>query len=174
MNYFNMGVLTGFLVVFVFIMVWAMYCRYKKQSIFQEYDERQLAARYKAFSQAFLFFTTLIVLDGVIKLCGICWYEEPFGEFAILLLTLIVFGWNSVMNDAFLGRAEQGNMKKYLALYFCIGISQLVIGLTDLDRVMAQGKISLRALPLISGVTFLSIGLAFLLLVTTLREAAEV
>lgn len=157
MNHFNLGIISGIIFGVLILAIARWFRKRRGERILQEYDERQLQARSSAYATAFMVVLILICIDGLIKLAGITWYEEPFGEFAAIMIGLIVFAYKAVMNDAFLGNNEEAGGKNFKLLYLLVGFSQATIGLTSLDEMVADGIITMHALCLVTGLTFLSV-----------------
>ncbi|MBR7020309.1 MAG: hypothetical protein IKI15_04570 [Lachnospiraceae bacterium] len=130
-------VLVGLVVLAVFL------CLHSDRK--QDYDERQLQIRAKAYRLGF--FTMIVSMLAVMFLQG--WekwnsvVDNAFGILAALLFSLTVFGVYCVLNDAYFTRRE--NPKA--SLLFCFGVLIMNIGavltnLSDDRSIFVDGKLT--------------------------------
>lgn len=173
MNINSVVSLISFIFIFTLILVIMLYKKKQNKSIFQEFDERQLMARSNAYSTAFIVFMVLILIDAMLKLAEIHWCEDPLGELAALFITLLVFAWKAIPSDAFWGRNDAKYKKNMLIFYLAIGISQCAIALTGLNEMFADGLVTMRALSLFSGITFICIAAMIVLHDRRAKEEEE-
>ncbi len=128
-----------------------------------KFDERQMAARYKAFKSGFYTLMLCVVADACLYMVGVKWCEQPLGEFAAVFAAVTVFAVQSVRNDAFFGVERRS--RSLILLYAAIFVIQTLNTVLSIrrGRLVSDGKLTLEALSLFCAATFLIVLIAIAL-----------
>lgn len=124
-SYYYLGILAG---IIVGIIVVAISKRIKNGGKKCEYDERQTAARGKAFKYGFFSLIAYLVLYGIIQdMTGVYWGKGMVGVSLGICISIAVFAVISIWNDAYFSLWE--NPRQYVITFsaaFAINIMAAV------------------------------------------------
>ncbi len=148
----SIGSLIIFIVVFV-LLFWVI--RQMKGN--EQFDERQLLGRYKACRSGFFAFMIVIVLDAVLKLFGMTFYEDPLGELAAIFVAVLVFAGQAIRYDAFI--ALNTTFRYQLIVFIIVCLSQLVNAISQIisGTMIRDGRLTLSCLSILCVITFAAI-----------------
>jgi len=159
------GFLTGIFLTAVVVAV-SSYVRRRKRAKSGEiwddsFDERQQAARGKAFEAAFftlLFY--LLVNAAVIKIAGI-WAQPGVDGVMGIFISIGVFGIICIRSDAFMTLREKP--KTYLLLFGLVVLIQTMASVDSLHTFTTDGLLNWNLLSPVCGVLFLILMASLLL-----------
>ena len=171
MRTYSAAIAAGISFAAVFLIIWVLFRRLRGKACMEQFDERQLYARGRAYQAGFLTFTCCICIDACLKMFGTAPYEDPLGEFTALFIAVTVFAIEAIRHDAFKGFHK--NSRNYILLYFGVVLSQLVSTASSFleGRLVEDGLLTLRCVSLVSAVTFSII--LILLIRKSIRERRE-
>ena len=171
MSTYSAGIAAGITFAAVFLIIWILFRRLRGKACEEQFDERQLYARGRAYQAGFLTFTCCICIDACLKMFGTAPYEDPLGEFTALFIAVTVFAIEAIRHDAFKGFHTKS--RNYILLYFGVVLAQLVSTVSSfLDgRLVEDGILTLRCVSPVCMIAFTII--LILLIRKSIRERSE-
>lgn len=155
---FKVGFVVGFLFVLFFVIIFSA-SRMKKKGR-GEYDERQQLVRGKGYKAGFftmLICNMLILLlandDGSMK-----YINTDVAVMISAFVALIVFAVYCIFNDGYFGVVE--NPKSTIIGLFLIGVANMIIGFSNSESWVVDGKLSLGVLNFACGATLFIVSFA--------------
>lgn len=151
---FVLGIVAG--IVAVAIVFRIIFWRKKKKGEGSQcrYDERQIAARGKAYKAGF--FATLIYMSvyGVLSVLNVQWCTAPVGVFLGCFFGIGVFICECIFSDAYF--AVNQKPRVYLVLFTVVAVMQLINGAAAIKRgdIVENGLLTVESLSLACGVLF--------------------
>ena len=137
-----------------------------------EYDERQTAARGKAYQYAF--FTTAIfeLIYVCLEAADISFADGSIGPLLGVLFGVAVFAVTAIFNDAYVSLRE--SMKSAVFLPLLVIVLNLLIGIPNLhdDKAIVDGRLTFDAINLIIAMLFIIV-LAAIVIHWFQRKRAE-
>ena len=103
MKTYSQGLAFGIIFAVLFVVIYILVRKGRGKDAFEQFDERQLAFRGKAYQAGFFVFMAGIGIDACLKMMGLTFYEDPLGEFTALFAALIVFAAQAIRYDSFKG-----------------------------------------------------------------------
>ena len=109
-----------------------------------KYDERQVAARGKAFQAGFFTLLGCVALAACLEVAEVPWLAHGMGSILAILIGVSVFALVAIHKDAYMGLNQ--NPRKFLVGFGLIMLVNLVCGVTNLsigEGNAWQGRINL-------------------------------
>ena len=152
--YYYLGLAAGIaLGVIIVAIAWRIR---KKKGLSCAYDERQIAARGKAYKYGFFTFLIYFALYGVFQMFTEGKYVTSLSGITIgICVAVFVFASNAVWNDAYFSVQESPSY--YMWLFFAVGLMNLVNGARGLLGHGEEGMFE-------ENIMCLSVGVMFVLL----------
>ena len=144
MNEYSVGLASGIIFGVLFLGVWIIFRKLRGQAAMEQFDEKQVTDRYKAYKIGFFALIICIAADAMLKLFGMSFYEEPVGDFIAVFIAIGVFACRAVMSDAYF--APGASMKKFILLYGVICFAQLINTLRSFSdhEMILDGKLTIH------------------------------
>lgn len=119
-----------------------------------QFDERQLISRNKAYTASFFVTLLCLLADIILKMTGKAFYYDPLGELICIFIGITVFSVLAIRNDAFIVPKKQP--KSNLILYFVITLIQFGNAFIEYrNGTMTEGgKLTVSCLSAVCGLTF--------------------
>lgn len=150
--YYYLGLAAG--IVFGVIIVVIVVNIRKKKGISCSYDERQIAARGKAYKYGFFTFLIYFALYGIFQMLTEGKYVTSLVGITIgICVAVFVFASNAVWNDAYFSIQE--SPRYYMGLFLAVGLLNLVNGVRGIIGHGGEGMIQENIMCLSAGVMFL-------------------
>ena len=159
--YYYLGIAAG-IILGVIILAIVSSIR-KKNGNFCEYDERQVAARGKAYKYGFFTFIIYFAAYGILQMATDGEIVSDLVGITVGIVTAVfVFASNAIWNDAYFSLQE--SPRYYIALFLAVGGLNLVVGFRGMIEHRAEGILDENIMNLSCGVLFVG-----LLLVTLVK-----
>ena len=123
------GFVVGILIVAIVCAVAAKVAR-RKGAGKGEYDERQIAARGKAFSAAYFTLLIYLAIWTVLRTLELPFFKEPVSVWGGALLSIAVFVGYSIFHDAYFKASE--SPRTWIVIICAAGLLNLGIGIAHL------------------------------------------
>lgn len=154
---FKVGFVVGFLFVLFFVIILASA---KRKKIGGEYDERQQLVRGKGYKAGFF---TMLICNMIILLLSnddgsMKYINTDVAVMISAFVALIVFAVYCIFNDGYFGVVE--NPKSSIIGLFLIGVANMIIGFSNSDSWVVDGKLSLGVLNFACGTTLFIVAFA--------------
>ena len=122
-----------------------------------EFDERQVAARGKAYQYAFVVTAFAELIYACLEAGGVSFADPSCGPLLGVLLGVTVFGVTAIVNDAYVSPRESSN--KYFLLPVLMIAALLLRGIPKLldGEAVVGGKLTMEAIPLAVAAVFVII-----------------
>lgn len=139
---YALGIGMGVLVALIF---YAVVRKFSKGKMNQKLDERQMAVQGKAYKNAYFTTLVLLLIEFVMDASGV--YEmtiltHPVMLFLFVMIGILVFAVESIMNDSYYGIESKNNIRTYKACIVIIVIANLCNGLIGLkDGMIENGNL---------------------------------
>ncbi len=173
MSEYSVGLASGIIFALLFLAIWIIFRKSKGLSAMEQFDERQVTDRYKAYKSGFFALVICITADAMLKMFGISLYEEPVGDFIAVFIAVGIFAARAVMSDAYF--APGADMRKFIVLYGVICFAQLVNTLRSVtnDAIVQNGKLTIHCVSPLCLVLFMVILIAVLVRARQLKYEEE-
>ena len=170
---FIWGVAVGLVVTLVIAALVALIFR-KSGAMCHDYDERQQAARGRAFRTAYFTLAVLIIANGLYVLAtDRPWCDGFTAAFIPLCASAAVFAIQCIMRDAYLSVSSRP--KSTLVLFSLVGALNIGLGLMNLvqGRILSDNLVTFRSANLVCGAMFIAIIPALLIRVSQQKRADD-
>lgn len=170
MSSYGIGLITGFLSVFVIIFLIRVLRKNKQDSIFnQSYDERQNVIRNEAYKKGFMVTVIVGIIYGALEIAGITLCTPGVGSIISIFIGISVFACTAIANDAYYGLNEQ--KKKMIILFGVVALIQWVSSIMHIidGDILEEGKLGFAGVSFACAVLFTVITIVSLVH----REPAE-
>lgn len=170
MNTYSSGMASGILFGVLFVAILCAVKLIRGKNVMEEYDERQLLARFKAYQISFYILLCGIIIDACLKMFRFDFYEDPLGELTAVMTAVVVFAVISIRQDAFTGLHTK--RKPLLLLYGVICLSQFLgtVGYIMHGELIENGRLTVRC---ISPVTLAVFLIVFVMMLMQRNETGE-
>ncbi len=157
MSAYSSGLALGIIFAVLFVAIVMIVRKMRGDNCTEQFDERQLLARNKAYQFGFFAFLVAVCIDACLKLTGIAPYFDPVGEFAAVFVAVTVFAIQAIRQDAFM--ALNRRWRSQLILYIVICIMQFLSAASYLKEgtLVQDGKLTLKCVGPLCGIVFLVI-----------------
>lgn len=154
----KLGFAVGFFLVLLFYVI--ILTAFKKTKVKGDYDERQQIVRGKGYKAGFF---TLLICNVLIAVLTQDDGTLPYvnADVAVLIsafVAIIVFAVYCIFKDGYFGVVE--NPKSTLIIFLLIAILNVVIGITNCNKWVVDGKLSMGIMNFACGITMLVVSLA--------------
>ncbi len=162
MSAYNSGLLAGVLTGIMILAVIVLYKRSNGIGPEDEYDERQLIARNKAYKGGFFALLCAVAVDMFLQMAGVVWCEQPLGELTAIMIGVVVFACRTILDDAFFGHTER---RRVFIFYAAMVVLQFFTTWRKWKEgsLIADGRLTMDATGMICGLAFLVVLIVLLL-----------
>ena len=158
-SWFVIGTFVGIIVALAALLI--RYAMGKKD----QYDERQTAARGKAYRAGMISVMIYLWIYLMIEAMGVRWHDGLFGPALGVVVGVFAFGLTAVLKDAYISLNE--TPKGALTFFFLVGAANLLIGFSRVrtaKRIVipgsepTEGIVTFDAISIVLGAALLLLG----------------